>query len=138
MKSLNRSYPSAAPSYSLMRAASAALIFACAIGSAAAGNLSFLNETPISYMKSEDYRSIQIAVEEALSGKRDGESATWTNDGTNNTVRITATITPTKTEMRGDLTCRETRIVLGAAGQTLIMHPPFCRNSTGAWDLMKY
>jgi surface antigen len=106
--------------------------------SAYAANLSFLNDTPISYMKQRDIDSVKAAVEKALNQKQDGESAVWVNDGTGNSVHIDATITPQGTAKDGERTCRDTTIVLNAKGQSMTLKPQFCRQgASGPWQLQK-
>jgi surface antigen len=106
--------------------------------SAYAANLSFLNDTPISYMKQRDIDSVKAAVEKALNQKQDGESAVWVNDGTGNSVHIDATITPQGTAKDGERTCRDTTVVLNAKGQSMTLKPQFCRQgASGPWQLQK-
>jgi len=106
-------------------------------GGAQAANLSFLNDTPISYMKQRDTDSVKKAVFKALDEKQDGETATWVNEGTGNSVKIDATITPDRTTKEGDRTCRSTAVVLSAKGQSMNLHPLFCKQAGGAWQLQK-
>jgi surface antigen len=120
-----------------LRALSTATLFAVGVGSAHAANLNFLHDTPMSYMTQQDYASITNAVRDAVANKPDGESATWTNEGTRNAVKIDATITPTNTEKNGDTTCRNTDVVINAKGQTMTLHPRFCRIGTADWKYQK-
>lgn len=113
------------------------VLLASAVGAYAA-NLGFLNDTPISYMKPRDIDSVKTAVMKALDDKQDGESATWVNDGTGNSVHIDATITPQSTAKDGERTCRDTTVVLNAKGQSMTLRPQFCRQSgSGPWQLQK-
>ncbi|HEY1999308.1 RT0821/Lpp0805 family surface protein [Paraburkholderia sp.] len=104
---------------------------------AQAANLGFLNDTPIAYMKQRDIDSVKKAVFSALDDKQDGEAATWVNEGTGNSVRIDATITPQSTGREGTRTCRDTTVVLNAKGQSMTLRPQFCREGSGAWQLQK-
>ncbi|MGF6777813.1 hypothetical protein [Paraburkholderia sp. GAS334] len=106
-------------------------------GGAQAANLGFLNDTPISYMKPRDVDSIKKAVLEALNDKQDGETANWVNEGTGNSVKIDATVTPDQTTKEGDRTCRSTAVVLQSKGQSMNLHPLFCKQGSGAWQLQK-
>ncbi|CAG9238070.1 conserved exported hypothetical protein [Paraburkholderia tropica] len=110
----------------------AALVLAFG-ANAQAANLGFLHDTPASWMKQADYASLTEAVRAAVTNKADGESSTWNNDGLNNSVKIDATITPTKTEKDGDKTCRDTDVVVNAKGQAMTLHPKFCRVGEGKW-----
>jgi surface antigen len=113
------------------------VLLAGAVGAYAA-NLGFLNDTPIAYMKQRDIDSVKAAVDKALDQKQDGESATWVNDGTGNSVHIEATITPQSTAKDGERTCRDTTVVLSAKGQSMNLKPQFCRESaSGPWRLQK-
>ncbi|WP_321858393.1 hypothetical protein [Paraburkholderia tropica] len=105
--------------------------------SAQAANLGFLHDTPASWMKQADYDSLTHAVRDAVANKADGEPSTWNNDGLRNSVKIDATITPTKTEKDGNKTCRDTDVVVNAKGQTMTLHPQFCREGEGQWVYQK-
>lgn len=113
------------------------VLLAGAVGAYAA-NLGFLTDTPISYMKQRDIDSVKVAVMKALDDKQDGESATWVNDGTGNSVHIDATITPQSTAKDGERTCRDAAVVLNAKGQSMTLKPQFCRQgASGPWQLQK-
>lgn len=120
-----------------LRAISAVLFVTIGIGSAHAANLGFLQNTPMSYMNQADYNSLQDAVRDAVANKADGESATWSNEGSRNGVRINSTITPSNTQKEGNKTCRDTEIVINAKGQSMTLHPHFCRTGEGAWTFQK-
>ncbi|WP_175165917.1 hypothetical protein [Paraburkholderia fynbosensis] len=112
-----------------------ALLFGAHAASCA--NLGFLNDTPMSYMKQPDIDSIKKAAELALNTKSDGESAQWRNEGTGNSVKIDATLTPGDTEKHGDMTCRFVAVVLNAKGQSMSLHPQYCRSASGPWQLQR-
>lgn len=112
------------------------LLLAGAVGAQAA-NLGFLNDTPIAYMKQRDIDSVKKSVVSVLDDKQDGESTTWVNEGTGNSVRIDATITAQSTAKEGERTCRDTTVVLNAKGQSMTLRPQFCREGQGAWQLQK-
>ncbi|MFM0737112.1 RT0821/Lpp0805 family surface protein [Paraburkholderia xenovorans] len=112
------------------------LLLGGAIGAQAA-NLGFLNDTPISYMKQRDVDSIKKAVFAALEDKQDGESASWVNEGTGNSVKIDATINIVGTAKDGERTCRDLGVVLNAKGQSMNLKPQFCKQGSGAWQLQK-
>lgn len=122
----------------ILRAFSAALLVTIGMSQAHAANLGFLHDTPASYMKQADYESLTRAVRDAVANKADGEAATWSNEGLRNSTRIDATITPTKTDKDGDKTCRDTQVVVNAKGQSMTLHPRFCRTGeSGAWVFQK-
>ena len=104
---------------------------------AQAANLGFLNDTPITYMKQRDVDSIKGAVFTALNDKQDGESASWVNEGTGNSVKIDATITMASTAKDGERTCRDVGVVLNAKGQSMSLRPQFCKQDSGNWQLQK-
>ena len=112
------------------------LLLGAAIGAHAA-NLGFLNDTPISYMKQRDIDSVKKAVFAALNDKQDGETATWVNEGTGNSVKIDAAITMASTAKDGDRTCRDVGVVLSAKGQSMNLRPQFCKQGSGTWQLQK-
>ncbi|MFM0504434.1 RT0821/Lpp0805 family surface protein [Paraburkholderia caffeinilytica] len=112
------------------------LLLGGAIGAQAA-NLGFLNDTPISYMKQRDIDSIKSAVRTALNDKQDGESVSWVNEGTGNSVKIDATITLASTAKDGERTCRDVGVVLNAKGQSMNLRPQFCKQGSGTWQLQK-
>ncbi|ALE55439.1 hypothetical protein SCB29_24570 [Paraburkholderia sp. SIMBA_055] len=114
----------------------AGLLLGAAIGAQAA-NLGFLNDTPISYMKQRDVDSVRQAVFTTLDQKQDGETTTWVNEGTRNSVKIDATIQVVKTSKEGARTCRDLGIVLNAKGQSMNLHPQFCKQGSGTWQLQK-
>jgi hypothetical protein len=113
----------------------ASLLLGAAIGAQAA-NLAFLNDTPIAYMKQRDNDSIKHAVLNGLNDRKDGESFTWVNDGTGNSVKIDATITMDSTSTDGGRTCRSLAVELNAKGQSMHLRPSFCKQG-GAWQLQK-
>jgi surface antigen len=115
----------------------AGLLLATLASVAHAQNLGFLANTPAAYMKQADNASLGKAVREAIEQKQDGETATWTNEGLRNSVKIDATITPTKTEKTGDTTCRDTQVVVNAKGQTMTLRPRYCRQGSGDWVYQK-
>ncbi|MEZ0601301.1 RT0821/Lpp0805 family surface protein [Paraburkholderia sp. IW21] len=112
------------------------LLLGGAIGAQAA-NLGFLNDTPISYMKQRDVDSIKKAVFTALDEKQDGESMSWVNEGTGNSVKIDATITVASTAKDGERTCRDLGVALNAKGQSMNLRPQFCKQGGGSWQLQK-
>ncbi|SDG60349.1 hypothetical protein [Paraburkholderia phenazinium] len=120
----------------LFHATVGGLLLAASVGAYAA-NLGFLSDTPISYMKQRDIDSIKAAVLGALDARQDGESANWVNEGTGNSIRIDATITPQSTSKDGDRTCRDVGVVLNAKGQSVSLRPQFCREASGLWHLQK-
>jgi surface antigen len=113
-----------------------ALLLAGTIGAQAA-NLGFLNDTPLSYMKQRDIDSLKNAAFQALDNKQDGDSVNWTNEGTGNSVKLDAQITPEGTAKDGQNTCRFVRVSLNAKGQSMALKPKFCRQGSGRWILQK-
>jgi len=124
------------PNRTVFKLTMGAVLFAGALGAHAA-NLGFLNDTPISYMKQPDIDSLRNAAFDALDQKQDGETANWTNEGVRNAVRIEGQLTPEGTTKDGDRTCRFVRAVITAKGQSMNLHPQFCRQGSGRWQLQK-
>ncbi|MFL9965448.1 RT0821/Lpp0805 family surface protein [Paraburkholderia sediminicola] len=120
----------------LLHLAGAGLLLGGAIGARAA-NLDFLHDTPMAYMKQRDIDSIKKAVFSALNEQKDGASVTWVNEGTGNSVKIDATITVAGTANDGGRTCRDLGVVLNAKGQSMNLHPQFCKQGGGTWQLQK-
>lgn len=104
---------------------------------AGAGNLDFLNDTPMSYIKKPDIDSLKRALVEVLNTRKDGETSQWTNEGTGNVVEITATMTPESTRQEEAKTCRRVSVVLSAKGQSMDLHPQFCGTGKMDWKLTK-
>jgi hypothetical protein len=102
-----------------------------------ASNLNFLDDTPMSYLEKEDIESIKRALIVVLNTKQIGEASRWTNDGTGNIVKMTATMTPESTNREGDRTCRGVAVVLVAKGQSMDLHPQFCGTGGTDWTLKK-
>ncbi|HZZ10221.1 MAG TPA: RT0821/Lpp0805 family surface protein [Paraburkholderia sp.] len=124
------------PTRALFHLTVGGLLLGGAIGAQAA-NLGFLNDTPISYMKQRDIDSVKKAVFTALDQKQDGESVSWVNEGTGNSVKIDATITVAGTAKDGARTCRDAAVVLNAKGQSMNLRPQFCKQGSGTWVLQK-
>lgn len=107
--------------------------------SAVAGtsNLGFLNNTPLAYVKQPDMDSLNSAINSTLDSKPDGETAAWNNQGLGNAVAIDASLTPSQTSTQGERTCRHVAVTLRAKGQSLDLHPQYCRTGKGKWQLLK-
>ncbi|WP_233885679.1 hypothetical protein [Paraburkholderia flagellata] len=117
--------------------ASAACALLFSLHTASAANLEFLHDTPLSYLTQKDIDSVKRAVITALNSKSDGESSEWTNDGLGNSVKIDATLTPHDTSKTGNRTCRLVNVVLNAKGQSVNLHPRYCRTGGAQWQLQK-
>ncbi|MBN3751366.1 hypothetical protein G3N95_00320 [Paraburkholderia sp. Tr-20389] len=107
------------------------------MAAAHATNLNFLNDTPMSYIKKPDMDSIKVALTDVLNTKKDGETTQWTNEGTGNSVKIDAAMTPESTSQEGNKTCRNVTVVLSAKGQSMNLHPKFCGTGKTDWALQK-
>ncbi len=118
------------------RACAGAVALACALPATAA-NLGFLNNTPMSYMTQRDIDSVKQEVIVALNTKKDGEAMQWSNQGSGNGVAVDATLTPDGTATEGERTCRSVAVALNAKGQSMNLHPKFCRTGNGQWQLQK-
>ena len=94
---------------------------------AQAAHLGFVNDTPITNMHQRDVDSIKKAVLGALGQK----------DGAGNRVKIDATMMVARTAADSGHTCRDLGVVLNAKGQSMNLHPQFCKEGSGAWQLQK-
>jgi surface antigen len=88
-------------------------------------------------MKPRDMASIKHALTEVLNTKGDGQTSQWSNAGTGNSVKIEASMTPERTIHEAGKTCRQIAVVLSAKGQSLNLHPLFCRAGQADWALQK-
>jgi surface antigen len=104
---------------------------------AGTSNLGFLNNTPMAYMKQPDMDSLNSAIDSTLDSKPDGETAAWNNQGLGNSVPIDASLTPTQTSTQDQQTCRHLAVTLRAKGQSLDLHPQYCRAGKAKWQLLK-
>src|SRR5258708_2745440 len=68
----------------------AALLAGATVGYA--GNLNFLKETPISYMRETDQKALNDPAQTALETKNDGATLQWNNAGTGNPASTTRTV----------------------------------------------
>ncbi|MET3217031.1 UNVERIFIED_ORG: hypothetical protein ABIC48_004809 [Burkholderia territorii] len=100
----------------------------------AQNNLSFLNDTPISYFTKTDRASLSKAVVQARDEGKDGETTTWQSSGRG--TQIDAKLTPSTTETDGK-TCREIATEITAKGQTMTLKPVYCKTAAGKWQLQK-
>ncbi len=126
------------------RARSLALGTALVIGASmaapvlAASNLSFMQNSPLAYMKKADNESFAKTAGDVLSNKQDNETVEWTNKGTRNPVAIAAQLTPTNTQKDGEKTCRDLIVLLTAKGQEVTLKLPACKaTDTSRWELQK-
>jgi len=119
-----------------VRVASAVMLLT-GTATAGASNLNFLNDTPMSYIKKPDMDSIKVALTDVLNTRKDGETTQWTNEGTGNSVKIDAAMTPESTSQEGGKTCRLVTVVLTAKGQSMNLHPKFCGTGRTDWALQK-
>lgn len=102
-----------------------------------ANNLSFLKDTPITYMTPADKAALNRAAQKALDTKQDGESLDWNNSGTGSSVEITGTVTPRTTAKNGDTVCRSVTLIALAKGQKQEWTPTACRKGNGDWKVRK-
>ncbi|WP_353191566.1 RT0821/Lpp0805 family surface protein [Pandoraea pnomenusa] len=128
----------------LSRARSIAFGTALVIGASvampafAASNLSFMDNSPLAFMRRADNASIAKAAGQVLSDKQDNETTEWTNKGTGNPTAITAQLTPTNTQKTDEQTCRDLIVVLGARGQQVTLRLPACKQGEkGHWELQR-
>lgn len=115
-----------------------AAVLICAGASAAhAANLAFLRDTPVAALTQQDNDALRKVVRDALDHKADGEAAQWSTQGLRRGIRVDATVTPNQTTHDGSRTCRVTTVVLRARGQSMTLHPRFCRDGAGEWAFQR-
>jgi surface antigen len=100
-------------------------------------NLGFLNNTPIAYMRQADIASLRDAIYVTLDSTPDGATRAWNNQGLGNHVAINADLKPEQTMTHDQRTCRRLVVALRAKGQLIDLHPRYCRESQGKWQLQK-
>jgi surface antigen len=115
----------------------AAALLLTSAAAAFAGNLSFLKDTPVTYMTPRDKEALNRAAQVALDTKEDGESLDWNNNGSGSSVRINGTVTPRTTAKNGDEICRSVTLVAVAKGQTQTWTPTACKKGSGDWKVRK-
>lgn len=118
------------------------LIGAAAITTAtpalAASNLTFMQDSPLAFMRAKDNASIARAAGAVLSDKADNETVDWNNKGTGNSTAITGTLTATNTQKNGDATCRDLIVLLTARAQDVTLRLTACKaNDSAPWKLQK-
>ncbi|MGU7775400.1 hypothetical protein ACV229_35175 [Burkholderia sp. MR1-5-21] len=118
----------------IARALAGAACVAAALPAHAQNNLSFLNDTPISYFSKADTASLSKAAAQVRDEGKDGETTTWQNSG--GRTQLDAKLTPSTSEQDGK-TCREITAEIAAKGQTMTLKPVYCKTAAGKWQLQK-
>lgn len=98
-----------------------------AAASAAAQNVAFLRDAPISRMNRDDTAMLVRNYEQALDSLPDGHVNTWTNSKTG----ATGTATPLKTTQEKGTTCRLLEITNHAGGLSGRSEWTFCKTKDG-------
>ncbi|TAM31380.1 MAG: hypothetical protein EPN59_06820 [Paraburkholderia sp.] len=111
----------------------AAVLLSTSVCTAHAANLGFLRDTPVAAMTQQDNAALRKVLRESLDQKADGESTQWSSQALRRGTRVDATVTPDRTTHDGPRTCRETSVVLQSRGQSMTLHPRFCREGGGEW-----
>src|SRR5258705_11767074 len=83
-------------------------------------------------MEHRDIGWIKMAVTKVHDTKADGETAHCNNPETGNSLKLDAALTPSDTTQQGNRTCRSVAVALNAKGQSMDLHPLFCRSGTAA------
>ena len=96
-------------------------------GPAAAQNVGFLNDSPMSRMNREDTALLMRNYQQALDSLPDGHTNTWTNPKTGST----GTATPLKTTQEKGMTCRLLEITNHAGGLSGRSEWNFCKTKEG-------
>jgi surface antigen len=103
---------------------------ALSAGGAAAQNLGFLQDSPISRMNREDTALMTRNYQQALDSLPDGHTNAWTNPKTG----ASGTATPLKTSKEKGMTCRLTEITNHAGGMSGRSEWNFCKTPAG-WKI---
>lgn len=111
----------------------AAVLLASSACAAHAANLAFLRDTPVAAMTQQDNAALLKVLRESLDQKADGEPTQWSTEGQRRGIRVDATVTPDQTTHDGTRTCRVATVTLNARGQSMTLHPRFCREGSGEW-----
>ena len=98
---------------------------------AAASNLDFLQDTPLSEFSDEDRKLFAATLAQTLSEADDNEVRKWSNPAT----KFGGEITPLRTRTRGDTVCRDVAIVNTAKARTEKSVYTYCREREGEWRL---
>jgi surface antigen len=96
-------------------------------GTAAAQNLGFLKDSPVSRMNREDTAMLARNYQQALDSLPDGHTNTWTNPKTGSS----GTATPLKTTNEKGTTCRLLEITNQAGGMSGRSEWTFCKTKDG-------
>lgn len=98
---------------------------------AAASNLDFLHDTPLSEFSDEDRKLFLSVLRQTLSEADDNEVRTWSNPET----KCGGEITPLRTHRRADTVCRDVQTVNRVKGRTEKSVYTYCRQGQGEWRL---
>jgi surface antigen len=96
-------------------------------GTAAAQNLGFLQDSPVSRMNREDTAMLARNYQQALDSLPDGHTNTWTNPKTGSS----GTAMPLKTMREKGTTCRLLEITNQAGGLSGRSEWTFCKTKDG-------
>lgn len=100
---------------------------------AAASNLGFLKDAPITHMDSTDTALMAETIQRSLTDSKDNEPASWENQNSGSK----GTVTPLKTYDAYNTSCRRLRIQNEAGGESASSEFDFCLTKEGEWKVLK-
>jgi len=103
------------------------LSLAMCAGAAAAQNIGFLRDAPISFMNKDDTALLTRNYQEALDSLPDGHTNAWSNPKTGHS----GTATPLKTMKDAGRNCRLLEVTNSAGGQSGRSEWTFCKTKDG-------
>lgn len=98
---------------------------------AAAGDYTFMTDTPYSYFSKEDHALFDSTLEDVLAKGVIGESRTWSNPKSKASGEIKAL----KNFERAGVSCRTLFIANKAKGRSASGSYNFCQKENGGWQL---
>jgi surface antigen len=108
------------------------LALICVSGTALAGNLSFLNNSPASKLNDDDVQLMQTTAMSLLKDGTVGQSQSWANP--NSTAKGTITVVKVFQSTEG-FACKSLRIENSAGGWNNRATYPVCQVPPGEWKI---
>ena len=105
------------------------MLLAMSTGAALASNVTFMRNSPLAKMTSEDLTLMRTAMREALNKGADGTSKRWDNPATG----ASGVVTPLKSYQREGAACRTVEIFNEAQGFSGRTRHDFCKQADGSW-----
>ena len=104
-------------------------LLALGAGATLASNVTFMRNSPLSKMTSDDLALMRTTMRESLDKGADGTSQRWENPATG----ASGVVTPLKSYQREGVACRTVEIFNEAQGFSGRTRHDFCKQPDGAW-----